>query len=88
MASKETRMGSAILEMLSAAEDYAQWYEAVFDSKIGTDGVLGDDGMRQILRGIDALLNGPLGRFDGGTLSKAIYKAAKDMDLLDESGEF
>lgn len=49
---------------------YAAAYEAEFGDKVGTDGVLGVAFAAQ-LRGWRALLNGPLGRLDGGFLDAA-----------------
>jgi hypothetical protein len=49
---------------------YAAGYEAQFGDSIATDGVLGEAFAAQ-LRGWRALLNGPLGRLDGGFLDAA-----------------
>jgi hypothetical protein len=46
---------------------YAETHQAEYDSGIGDDGVLGEH-WAQIGAGLRGLLNGSLGRFDGGTL--------------------
>lgn len=88
MSTYETDMGNAIHDMLIAARRYAKAYQREFNAPVGNDGVLGDEGMRDILRGLNTLLNGPLGRCDGGELSVLIYKAAHEIGLADENGEF
>ena len=84
----ENDMGAAISNMLVYAEKYAEAYRKNFESPIGDDYVLGDDGMRDIMRGLNNLLNGPLGRYNGGELSGLLHDAAARMGLTDENGEF
>ena len=86
MTKYDSDMGDAIKNMLEHVERYATAYKREFDSDIGDDGVLGD-GLREVLHGLNTLLNGPLGRHDGGTLSREIYRIAEGYGLADENGE-
>jgi hypothetical protein len=69
----------AMVLMLRGWIEYAQAHKAAFDSDIGEDYVLGDEWFKigEALRG---LLNGDLGRLDGGTLDSIIA------DNLDQQG--
>lgn len=63
---------------LVALRDYACAHEERYGSTLGQDGVLGEAWL-DALRGFRALLNGELGRLDGGFLDGAIcnlYQAA------------
>jgi hypothetical protein len=62
--------------MLLGLAEYADAHERQYSSKIGADGVLGREWL-DALRGVRGLLNGELGRFDGGTLDKAIHAMAE-----------
>jgi hypothetical protein len=64
------RIRSAILDLVS----YARQHKAMYGSVIGEDYVLGDY-WRDSMRGLHGLLNGELGREDGGTLSGMICDA-------------
>jgi hypothetical protein len=70
---------TAVAQMLRAWETYAAAHNARFESAIGEDYVLGP-AWEQIGLGIRALLNGELGRLDGGTLDRFI------LDTLKENG--
>ena len=87
MSKFETQMSFAIADILTAVENYSQAYSAEFGDKVGGDAILGDEGIREILRGARVLLNGPLGRSDGGTFDHRILQIAKNNNLLDENGE-
>lgn len=68
----------ALLDILSGLTEYAGAHVRQYDSPIADDGVIGEAWL-DALRGLRALLNGELGRLDGGTLDHAIlelYKAA------------
>ena len=56
---------------------YAEHYRERFDSDVAADGVLGD-GIAHILRGAEILLNGDLGRLDGGMCWQALETLAKE----------
>jgi hypothetical protein len=62
---------SAIASSLVALRDYAVAHECTYGSPLAQDGVLGDAWL-DMLRGLRALLNGELGRLDGGFLDGAI----------------
>lgn len=57
----------AIVNMLRGWENYAKAHKVRFESPIGNDYVLGP-AWQEIGQGIRTLLNGELGRLDGGTL--------------------
>jgi hypothetical protein len=83
----ENTMGAALSRIITDTWEYAHAYKEQYNEPIGEDGVLGDE-LRSILRGVNGLLNGPLGREDGGALSKRLYALAGQAGLLDENGEF
>lgn len=83
----EIDMGREVEHLITAARRYAEAYRSHFDSPVGDDGVLGD-GVRDVLRGVNTLLNGPLGREDGGTCSSMLCAIAREHNLADENGEF
>lgn len=57
--------------MLKGAVSYADWHFSRYGSKIGDDGVLGP-AWAEVLKSLLTLLNGELGRLDGGTLDGLI----------------
>ena len=61
------RFESALVRMLEAWARYADDHRARYESPIGDDGVLSQY-WRDIGLGLRGLLNGELGRLDGGTL--------------------
>jgi hypothetical protein len=62
---------SALVLGIRSLAAYAAAHEARYDSKIAEDGVLGKE-WEAALRGFRGLLNGELGRLDGGFLDGAI----------------
>lgn len=60
-------ISSAIGQLISGLIAYAEEHQAAYDSPISDDYVLGP-AHEQIAQGIQALLCGEIGRFDGGTL--------------------
>jgi hypothetical protein len=70
-------MGFAVSSMITALENYVRAYENHYEQEVGLDYVLGDEGVKPILHGLNTLLNGELGKFDGGTLSRRIDEIAK-----------
>lgn len=70
----------AISGLLNAAALYADEYAKELGSSIGEDHVLGPD-WAKILSGFRGLLNGPLGRLDGGTLDKLVGAIAQNETL-------
>ncbi len=69
---------AGLLDLIVGLTEYAGAHVRQYDSPIADDGVLGEAWL-DALRGVRALLNGELGRLDGGTLDHAIielYKAA------------
>lgn len=61
----------ALVEMLRGWLTYADAVEHRYGSRIGDDGVLGEH-WAQIGVGLRGLLNGELGRLDGGTLDSIL----------------
>lgn len=82
----EKRMGYAVKTIAEEAARYCRAYKEHFGSPIGDDGVLGGE-MQDLLRSLRGLLNGPLGREDGGSLDRLILDIAEGADLLDKNGE-
>lgn len=68
----------AIVHFINAWLEYAVAHERMFDSHIGDDGFLGPY-WAKIGAGLRGLLNGSLGRLDGGTLDKAIAEALTEV---------
>jgi hypothetical protein len=62
---------AALVGMFGAWVAYAEAHRRAYDSPIGDDGVLGDE-WRAIGHGLLGLLNGDLGRLDGGSMDRAI----------------
>jgi hypothetical protein len=61
----------AIVQMLLGLKHYASDHENAYGSKLADDGVIGEAWL-DALRGLRAMLNGQLGRLDGGFLDAAI----------------
>lgn len=72
-------MENAVVMLLNSWANYANAHKERFESLIGDDGVLGPL-WQQIGEGIRGLLNGELGRLDGGTCDTFI------LDTLHENG--
>ena len=71
------RMEAGMVWMLHGLAAWLDGYEARYGSPPGTDGVLGDEGAGKIIEGLLVLLNGELGRLDGGTLDSILRHFAK-----------
>lgn len=71
------RMGQAIQAMLVDLNAYCHAYRANHGTPIGEDYVLGE-GAKDVLLGMQALLNGELGRKDGATLDRFMRAIAKE----------
>jgi hypothetical protein len=65
-----------IVAMLKGWALYAERHKAEYDSLIGDDGVLGSE-WAEIGKALLGLLNGQLGRLDGGTLDGYIWNFAE-----------
>ncbi len=63
----------ALVLMFDGLEQYVVTYEKRFDQKLSEDGFLGEQWL-QMVKGLNQLLNGELGRLSGGRLSKRIYR--------------
>lgn len=72
----------AIVKMLRAWIDYAHSHKARFESEIGQDGVLGP-AWSDVGKSMLTLLNGDLGRLDGGTLDQIIRDNLTEQGLTD-----
>lgn len=69
-----------IVRMIEAAALYADSHEKRLGGKIGEDGFLGDH-WADILRNVRQLLNGELGRLDGGTVDGLIMSMLEAEDF-------
>ena len=76
----------AMILMLRGWLEYAEAQKSAFDSNIGDDYVLGDEWFKigEALRG---LLNGDLGRLDGGTLDTIIADNLNEQGFDPDLGE-
>jgi hypothetical protein len=76
----------AMVLMLRGWLEYAEAQKSAFDSNIGDDYVLGDEWFKigEALRG---LLNGDLGRLDGGTLDTIIADNLNEQGFDPDLGE-
>ena len=70
----------AFVEMLTGWLRYADSHAQQYESGIGEDGVLGVH-WAQIGAGLRGLLNGELGRFDGGTLDSVLAGTLEEQNL-------
>lgn len=84
----QIRMGSAVADLIDALETYCCAYYEFQGGPVGNDCIIGDEGVRDILHGINTLLNGDLGQHDGGNLSARLHQIAHEHELADENGEF
>lgn len=75
-----------IVDLLTAWTDYAHAHKARFDSKIGEDYFLGPL-WAQVGVSVRGMLNGDLGRLDGGTLDHIIVHNLREQGF-DESGAY
>ncbi len=85
-----TALELGLTQMLRGVARYADAYQKRFDSPVGTDYVLGDEGVLPVLVAIHRLLDGELDRLDGGTLSSLLISLAQNMgfpnDKLEDMG--
>lgn len=65
----------ALVTMVNGWAEYADAHRERFGSTIGDDGVLGP-AWEEIARGLRSLLNGEIGRLDGGFMDSILYDAA------------
>jgi hypothetical protein len=70
------RRESGIVAMIRSLATYADNHESAYGSPIGQDYVLGAAWL-DMLKGWRQLLNGELGRLDGGTLDSLAYDLAE-----------
>lgn len=68
-----------IVRLLDALTLYADEHKARYEAPIADDGVLGQEWLA-IAKAVRGLLNGELGRLDGGTLDTLLY------DLTEAAG--
>jgi hypothetical protein len=73
----------ALSLLLQGLALYAEAYEKRYESKLGTDCVLGEEWL-DMARGFTGLLNGELGHLDGGTLDGTIRDLALEAGFDEE----
>lgn len=71
-----------IVGLFKFLADYADHHESTFGRPVGEDGVLGAEWLR-ILKSARQLLNGELGRLDGGSLDRLAYQLGNVAGFLD-----
>lgn len=76
----------AYVRILEGLEAYCDAYHARYGAHIGSDYILGKEGVQPILHGLRTLLNGELGRLDGGELDKRILRIVRSEGF--DEGEF
>jgi hypothetical protein len=69
-------MGGALVTMIEAWADYADFHAERYESKLGDEGILGPAWLL-LGKGMLQLLNGELGSYDAGTLESTIVEIAK-----------
>lgn len=72
-----------IVSFFWALADYADDYQDRFDGPVGNDGVLGESWLK-IMREVRNLLNGDLGRLDGGTLDSLLFAMGREAGFTEE----
>lgn len=77
------RMESAFVLAMRSLRLFAEGHAALYGSPIGADGVLGEAWL-DMWRGVRAMLNGELGRLDGGSLDRALLNMAKEFGFDDK----
>ena len=77
-----TGFEAGMLKMIEGADVYCKTYYARYEGVIGDDRILGDEGIKVILEGLRTLLNGELGRLDGGTLDRKITGLAQTYGVI------
>src|SRR5574342_418587 len=65
-----------VRRMIESLADYADTYFKRYESRIGDDGVFGEAWL-DALRSVRILLNGEIGRLDGGTVDSLIVAMSK-----------
>jgi hypothetical protein len=66
----------AIVHLVTALADYADYHQERFESTVGDDGFLGPAWLG-ILKGTRTLLNGETGRLDCGTVDSMLVRMAQ-----------
>jgi hypothetical protein len=74
---------AGVVGMVNAAAIYADHHRQRFESKLGDDGVLGDP-WADVLRSVLVLLNGDIGRLDGGTVDGLVRSMLREEGFLDD----
>lgn len=69
-------LGASVFNMVKACESYARAHRTFIGSDLADDAVLGPC-FASVVDGILGLLNGELGKHDGGTLWNMLDKTAK-----------
>ena len=79
---KPTGPERPVIHMIEAWLDYADYHETAYESNIGADYVLGEAWQR-MGRNLRSMLDGELGRLDGGTLDSVICDALRHSGVED-----
>jgi hypothetical protein len=74
---RPTQGEKAILQLIDALNYYQETHRDIHGSQLAEDGVLGERWIKMV-RGAIGLLNGDLGRLDGGTLDAHLRSIAID----------
>lgn len=76
----------AILGILTSIHDYCRSYRYRCDyQNVGDDSILGDEGIKPMLKAVQVLLNGPTGRLDCGTIDTVLFDIARENGIDLES---
>ena len=75
-----------IVSLIRALASYADAHLERYESPVGNDGVLGKEWLA-IMQATRGLLNGELGRLDGGTLDGLLFELARHVGFDDKELE-
>jgi len=77
------RTKSPISSIIESIAKYIDDYHKKYQSPIGHDRIIGDEGVKKMLNGIISLLNGELDGLDAGTCDQIVRKIAEigEIDL-------
>lgn len=79
-------METPVVHLIEALEGYAQGHFKLYGSRIGDDGVLGEEWLA-IAKAIRGLCNGELGRLDGGTIFDLLSTLVREAGFATEEWE-
>jgi hypothetical protein len=80
---RPTQGEKAILQLIDALNYYQEAHRDIHGSQLADDAVLGEYWIKMV-RSAEGLLNGDLGRLDGGTLDRMLRAIAVDAGFSED----